>query len=127
MRHIYYFACFSSQLDEDTRHTLARGRRIREILTQPQHQTLAVPAQIASLLAVTSGAFDDLPPQQIATAERQVQRTMTKELPDICQRIASGDDLSSDDVQRICEVSQRSAAQVVPMTEAAEQGSTATV
>ena len=68
------FARFSSQLDEDTRQTLQRGRRIRETLKQPQYQPLSVPEQMASLVAVTSGVFDELPPEQIAPAERSVQQ-----------------------------------------------------
>ena len=49
------FARFSSQLDEDTRHTLERGRRVRETLKQRQYHPLDVPRQIASLVAVTTG------------------------------------------------------------------------
>mgnify|MGYP003655454797 CR=1 FL=1 len=58
------FARFSSQLDEDTRATLHRGRLIREILKQRQFHPLTLSQQIASLVAVTSGGFDALSPQQ---------------------------------------------------------------
>ena len=95
------FARFSSQLDEGTRETLERGRRIRETLKQSQYHPLSVPEQMASLVAVTSGVFDRLPPEQIVVAERLVQRAMTDDLPELCKQIASGKKLSEDDVERV--------------------------
>ena len=43
------FARFGTQLDEDTRRTLRRGRRVRETLKQPQYAPLPVAEQIAAL------------------------------------------------------------------------------
>jgi F-type H+-transporting ATPase subunit alpha len=101
------FARFSSQLDEDTRQTLQRGRRIRETLKQPQYQPLSVPEQMVSLVAVTSGVFDDIPPEKIAPAERSVQRAMTEQLPELCERIVSQEKLSEDDVRQIREMAEQ--------------------
>ncbi|TWU38350.1 alternate F1F0 ATPase, F1 subunit alpha [Novipirellula artificiosorum] len=92
------FARFSSQLDEDTRKTLERGKRIREILKQPQFQPLEVPEQIASLLAVTSGRFDEVDPIEIRRAELEVQDVMKKDFPELGARILEGGKLSEDDV-----------------------------
>ena len=39
--------------------------------------------------------------EQIAAAERLVQRAMTDELPELCNQIASGEKLSEDDVERV--------------------------
>lgn len=97
------FARFSSQLDEDTRHTLQRGQRIREILKQAQSQTLSVPAQIASLIAVTEGVFDALSVEQVGKAEQDVQNAVTRELPELCERILAGKKLSDEDVHRLRE------------------------
>jgi F-type H+-transporting ATPase subunit alpha len=104
------FARFSSQLDEDTRQTLQRGRRIRETLKQPQYQPLSVPEQMASLVAVTSGVFDELPSEQIAPAERSVLRAMTEQLPKLCERIVSQEKLSDDDVRQIREMAEQAVA-----------------
>lgn len=49
------FARFGTRLDEATRQTLERGRRVREVLKQHQYQPMPVAEQIAVLLAVTSG------------------------------------------------------------------------
>ena len=57
------FSRFSSRLDEETRATLERGRRVREIFKQSQYQTLSVPEQIAVLIAMYGAiaAYDDRP------------------------------------------------------------------
>ncbi|MFW6107010.1 MAG: F0F1 ATP synthase subunit alpha, partial [bacterium] len=101
------FARFSSQLDEDTRQTLERGRRIREALKQRQYQPLDVPEQIAALVAVTSGVLDQLPPEEIARAQRACQSAMTDELPELCEQIVSAEKLSDDDVDTIAEMTKR--------------------
>lgn len=98
------FARFSSQLDDDTRHTLERGRRIREVLKQPQSRPLAVPEQMASLVAVTSGRLDRLTPSQIPEAERVVQQAVTERLPDLCDSILSGKELTDEGLSAIKDV-----------------------
>lgn len=90
------FSRFSSRLDEETRSSLNRGRRVREVLKQPQWQTLAVPEQLVSLLAVSSGAFDHVPVEQIAATESLAQQSARHELPTLCEVIASGQRLSDD-------------------------------
>jgi len=112
------FARFSSQLDEDTRQTLERGRRIRETLKQPQYRPLDVPEQIAALVAVTSGVFDQLPPEEIARAQRTCQSAMTDELPELCGQILSGEKLADDDVDTIAEMTKRA---VLDFSEAEEK------
>lgn len=106
------FARFSSRLDEDTRKTLERGRRIRETLKQPQYQPLDVPRQLASLVAVTSGVFDRMSPEQVARAERAVQRAVSEGVPGLCERILSGEDLSGDDVESIRETTERAVSEL---------------
>ncbi len=61
------FAQFGSgDLDERTRQRIERGRRIREILKQPQYQPLPVNTQIGLLFAVNNGYLDKMPLSQIA-------------------------------------------------------------
>ncbi len=70
------FARFGTRLDEETRKILARGRRVREVLKQPEYDPLPVPDQIAVLLAVTSGAFDDISIDEIAWAKNRIRKTV---------------------------------------------------
>jgi F-type H+-transporting ATPase subunit alpha len=59
------FARFGTRLDEDTKATLERGRRVREILKQPQWQPMPVVDQVAVLLAVSEGLMDPIPAEWI--------------------------------------------------------------
>lgn len=101
------FARFSSRLDEDTRATLERGRRIRETLKQAQYQPLSVPQQIASLVAVTSGVFDRVAIDRVSLADQQIQVAMVEELPEICERVDAGESLSPDDIAAIRDMTAR--------------------
>lgn len=105
------FARFSSQLDEDTRVILNRGQSIRETLKQPQFHPLDVPSQIASLVSVTSGLFDHLPPQEFSAAQRIVHVAFHDELPDISRKILTGNLLTHEDLNAIRELSQRALSQ----------------
>ena len=63
------FASFGTRLDENTQKSLERGRRIRAVLNQGESQPMQVPEQIAVLLAVTTGLYDQVPLEEIETAE----------------------------------------------------------
>jgi F-type H+-transporting ATPase subunit alpha len=95
------FARFGTRLDQETRKTLERGRRVREVLKQSQYEPIPVPEQIAALVAVTGGLLDDLEPEQIAEFEKAIGRTMTQKLPDLCKRIESGEKLSDEDQEAL--------------------------
>ncbi len=95
------FARFSSQLDEDTRQTLHRGRRVREVLKQQQYEPMPVPEQIAVLVAVTGGVFDELPAERIGAAERAVRHAVTDQLPELCDKILQGEKLSDEQLEQL--------------------------
>jgi F-type H+-transporting ATPase subunit alpha len=95
------FARFSTRLDESTRKTLDRGRRVREILKQPQYQPLSVSEQISVLIAVNADLFDEMGIDEIAGAEKKVRTAVKKQLADICDKIESGKKLSDDDQYNI--------------------------
>jgi len=95
------FSRFSSRLDEETRATLERGRRVREVFKQPQYQPLAVPDQIAALVAINSGAFDSVPIRQMRQAEVAVRQSVSEHHPDIGDRMLSGERLNSEQQQAL--------------------------
>lgn len=97
------FARFGTRLDEKTRQTIERGRRVRKVLNQPELQPLTIPEQIAVLLAVTEGLFDDMDVEGIPEAEKKVREAVTEELSEICRIIEDGEELSADDQAAIIE------------------------
>ena len=95
------FARFGTQLDSETRRKLARGLRVREVLKQREHHHIAVPEQIAALLAATEGLFDGIGPDGVAEAEETVRMAVRQGAPDICDRISDGKKLEDDDRQAL--------------------------
>jgi len=73
-RELAAFAQFGSDLDKASQFQLNRGRRLTEILKQPQFQPLPVEKQILILFAGTSGYLDDLPVEQCRPFEDELYR-----------------------------------------------------
>jgi F-type H+-transporting ATPase subunit alpha len=101
------FARFGTRLDPETRRRLERGRRVREVLRQSQYTPLAVSAQIAILLTVTSGVFDALDVEAIADAEDRVRAAVHNDLPELCDAIDAGAALGEKDRKRIVETARQ--------------------
>ena len=110
------FSRFSSRLDEETLHTLERGRRVREVLKQPEGQPMSVPEQIAVLVAVTAGIFDEIPFGQIARAEAVVREAVLSQCPELCAQILAGEKLSDEDFQSLVETTRASVKQLLEQT-----------
>ena len=68
-RELASFAQFGSDLDEATKKQIERGQRLTELLKQHQYSPMSVWEQTASILAVTSGAFDTVPAASIKDAQ----------------------------------------------------------
>ncbi|MFB2982714.1 alternate F1F0 ATPase, F1 subunit alpha [Microseira sp. BLCC-F43] len=109
------FSRFGTRLDEATRKTLERGRRVREVLKQNQYEPMPVAEQIAVLLAVTSGVFDDLAIENIAAAEKAVAKAVTEQLPQVCKSIQSGEKLNEADFTAIVNVAKNAIVNITPL------------
>jgi F-type H+/Na+-transporting ATPase subunit alpha len=94
------FARFSTQLDEETRATLEHGRRVREILKQPQYTPLDVPAQVAVLSAVAGGHLDDLRVDRVGAAAERIRKRMRDD-EGFVQRVMQDEELSDEDHEAI--------------------------
>jgi F-type H+-transporting ATPase subunit alpha len=89
------FARFGTQLDEETRRKLTRGRRVRAVLTQKEHDHFPVAEQIAVLLAATEGLLDDLDPDEVSRAEEILRNAVREGLQDdLAAGMAAGEPLS---------------------------------
>ena len=95
------FSRFGTRLEEDTRATLERGRRVREVLKQPQYAPLPVLEQVALLLSAGQGVFDRVPLTLMDAAENAVRRDAARELGEVGERIRTGAPLSDDDFEAI--------------------------
>ena len=89
-REMEAFSQFASDLDQSTRNLLERGRRLIEILKQPQYSPLKVEEQVVVVFAGVKGfldqieinkitMFEDLLLSELRSKEKQIIESITKE------------------------------------------------
>jgi F-type H+-transporting ATPase subunit alpha len=101
------FARFGARLDEDNRKVIEHGRRIRACLKQPEFAPVSVPEQIAVLLALTAGIFDDVPLDSMTDAEQAVRKAAAEIPAVVSGRLDTADKLSNEDRETIIEISRQ--------------------
>jgi len=96
-RELQAFAQFgAADLDKATRNQLERGRRITEVLKQPQYSPMSLGEQVAILYAVTKGFVDDVPVDKVISYEDNFHRFMKASYPDIEKRINEDKEIKPD-------------------------------
>lgn len=91
------FARFGARLDENTRHIIEHGRRIRSCLKQTEFTPLSVTAQITVLLALSAGLFDGIPLPQMSEAEAALWEAAELIPVEIISRFRTSQTLSNED------------------------------
>jgi F-type H+-transporting ATPase subunit alpha len=87
-RELAAFAQFGSDLDKATQSQLNRGRRLVEILKQPQYQPLAVEKQVAIIYAATKGFLDQVAVDDVRRYEEELYRYLETRHPAVLTGIA---------------------------------------
>jgi F-type H+-transporting ATPase subunit alpha len=70
-RELEAFSAFGSDLDKASKAQLERGRRLVELLKQPQYSPFPMEQQVVSIWAGTNGHLDDVPVADIRRFERE--------------------------------------------------------
>ena len=96
-RELAAFAQFASDLDDATRRQLERGKRVVEMLKQPQYQPQQVWELAVSLYAVNNGYLDDLEVGQVLPFEKALKDYLKSKHEALIQRIEDVKELSKDD------------------------------
>jgi F-type H+-transporting ATPase subunit alpha len=87
-RELQAFAQFgAADLDRATRDQLERGRRITEVLKQPQYSPMSLGKEVMILYAVTNGYLDDVPVDKVIAWEGNFHRFMETNHPELEQKI----------------------------------------
>src|SRR5574340_680064 len=86
-RELAAFAQFASDLDKATRNRIERGRRVTEILKQPQYHPVPVEKQVLIIYVATTGYLDDVPVEQVSAWESAFYRYMDANHPEIGDEI----------------------------------------
>lgn len=86
-RELAAFAQFGSDLDKTTQAQLNRGRRLVEILKQPQYAPMRVGLQVVSVFAGTQGFLDNLQVEAIRAFEGELHQFMMDERAELVDRL----------------------------------------
>ncbi len=95
-RELAAFAQFGSDLDQATQKQLNRGRRLTEVLKQPQYNPLPVAKQVAIVFAATNGYLDGVEVEQIRLYEEDLYRFLDTRQAGILASIAEKKILDDD-------------------------------
>jgi F-type H+/Na+-transporting ATPase subunit alpha len=95
-RELAAFAQFGSDLDKATQAQLNRGRRLVEILKQPQYQPVAVEKQVAIIYAATKGFIDSVAIEDVRRYEEDLYRFLETRHPGVLSGIAEKKILDDD-------------------------------
>lgn len=96
-RELAAFAQFASDLDDSTRRQLERGKRVVELLKQPQYQPLQVWELAVSLFTVNNGYLDEVAVERILPFEKGLKDYLQSKYADLIQRIEDKKELVKDD------------------------------
>ncbi len=95
-RELEAFMQFSSDLDEGTKKQIDSGRRMTEVLKQPNGQPLAFEMQAAVIFAAINGYFDSFPPEGASAAEKKLQDFLVREGGDVLAAIRDKKEIGED-------------------------------
>lgn len=97
------FAQFGSDLDKDTQRQLERGRRLTEILKQPQYQPTPLVEQVVLIYAGTRGLIDDVEVERVKEWEVDFVRYLRTQFPDVVDSIEGELRLTEESERRLRE------------------------
>ncbi len=93
-RELAAFAQFGSDLDKATQARLDRGRRLREVLKQPQFSPVSIENQIIVIYATTHGYADEISLDRMAEWENELVRFMESSQPDLIKALLAEKELT---------------------------------
>ena len=81
------FSQFASDLDAATQKQLGRGKRLRELLKQPQFSPLILAEQVAIVYAGVKGLIDDVPEDQVVQFSRELREYLKSNKPEFIKQV----------------------------------------
>ncbi|RLF58107.1 MAG: F0F1 ATP synthase subunit alpha, partial [Thermoplasmata archaeon] len=100
-RELEAFAQFGSDLDKATQQQLNRGRRLVEVLKQPQYQPMTAEQEVAILFAGANGYLDEWPAESVGEYEKQMLEFMGSKHQDLLDEIKDTNDISDDLAEKL--------------------------
>ncbi|MBU6354254.1 MAG: F0F1 ATP synthase subunit alpha [Cyanobacteria bacterium REEB498] len=90
------FSQFASDLDAATQQQLARGKRLREILKQPQFSPLILAEQVAVVYAGVKGMIDEVPVESVVQFCRELREYLKTNKAEFINKVQTEKQLSEE-------------------------------
>src|SRR5579872_940388 len=100
-RELAVFAQFGSELDAATLSQLERGKRLTEMLKQPQYHPLSEAQEVLSIWVVTNGYTDDVAVEDILRFEKQYHEYVKAHDKKLIERLSSGKKLDDETTEAL--------------------------
>jgi F-type H+-transporting ATPase subunit alpha len=98
------FSQLGTDLDAATQRQLDRGKRMVELLKQPQYQPYDIFEQVVSIFAGTRGVLDELPISDVLGFESEMLKHVRNEFPEILDALRETGELSDQTAEKLLEV-----------------------
>jgi len=95
------FAQFGSELDPETTAQLERGKRINEILKQPQYQPLSEAWEVVEIALVTNDLLDDVPVSDITKFEKEFPPFFKKHYAKLLETFGNGEKVTPESIKQL--------------------------
>lgn len=105
-RELAAFAQFGSELDSSTMEQLERGRRMTELLKQPQYHPLDEAMEVVSMWTVNNGFMNDIPVDKITRFESELHDYMQTNHKKLIAELGEGkklDEKLSNELKKVLE------------------------
>ena len=102
-RELEAFSQFASDLDEDTRAQLERGKRMVEILKQDVYSPLPFEKQVAIIFAGTNGYLDKIPVSEVKNFEKHLYNALEEE-KSLIKTLQEKKDIGDEEKAKLCEI-----------------------
>ncbi len=112
------FARFGTRLDEETKKTINRGRKVRAVLKQPLLSPRSPVEQVAVLHALNRGVFDGVYDEKVTAAEEKICLAAREERT-LAAKVEEGEKLTTEDLDGLEALAREAAA---PWIAAGEKG-----
>jgi len=102
-REMEAFAQFGSDLDAETQRQLDLGRRMTEVLKQPQYSPISLEREVVILYAVNNGHFNEIPVDKMQETESKFYNFMDTNAKDVMTGIKEKKELTEELENRLKE------------------------
>lgn len=106
-RELAAFAQFGSDLDENTRKQLERGKRVTEILKQPQYEPMPFEEQVVIIYAATNGLLDDIPVEEMGEVQKTILSDLRTTNKKVLEKLRSSKELDEETEDKLKKIIQK--------------------